>query len=240
MRYFPYLRDRGVFITEDLHCSYWKEFDGGLFDPHSSISFFKRLADIANYEHWGVQRARSEIFKGFVSKYGGSIDEAALASIHSVEFVNSVCVVRKRAPEGNELGRRIFAGTADLVSSERLALPVGNARPPDQSTNRWSVLAQAPDEYFEGLAVERDTLKAEVAVLKATRNALKDAVTEKDRLVERTANEPADRAESDALETAALREQLDQLRIRCDVMTKSWIWRLTAPLRALKRLSRRA
>ena len=35
-RYFPHLADGGVFIVEDLHCSYWQEFEGGLFDPFSS------------------------------------------------------------------------------------------------------------------------------------------------------------------------------------------------------------
>ena len=44
-RYFPHLSDGGIFVVEDLHCSYWKEFDGGLFDPFSSVNFFKRLAD---------------------------------------------------------------------------------------------------------------------------------------------------------------------------------------------------
>ncbi|WP_305845636.1 class I SAM-dependent methyltransferase [Photobacterium kishitanii] len=27
--YFPYLKNDGIFIFEDLHCSYWKEFEGG-------------------------------------------------------------------------------------------------------------------------------------------------------------------------------------------------------------------
>ncbi|MBS0344776.1 MAG: class I SAM-dependent methyltransferase, partial [Proteobacteria bacterium] len=32
-RYFPRLELGGVFIAEDLHCSYWREFEGGLIDP---------------------------------------------------------------------------------------------------------------------------------------------------------------------------------------------------------------
>jgi cephalosporin hydroxylase len=44
-RYFPYLTNGGVYAVEDLHCSYWKEFQGGLYDPFSSVTFFKRLAD---------------------------------------------------------------------------------------------------------------------------------------------------------------------------------------------------
>src|SRR5450759_1724101 len=42
--YFPRIADGGIFIAEDLHCGYWESFQGGLFDPYSSITFFKRLA----------------------------------------------------------------------------------------------------------------------------------------------------------------------------------------------------
>ena len=33
--YFPRLAEGGLFIVEDLHCSYWDKFDGGLFYPFS-------------------------------------------------------------------------------------------------------------------------------------------------------------------------------------------------------------
>ncbi len=39
-RYFPHVADGGLFIAEDLHCSYWQDFEGGLFDPFSSMAFF--------------------------------------------------------------------------------------------------------------------------------------------------------------------------------------------------------
>jgi O-antigen biosynthesis protein len=65
-KYFPHLADGGVFVAEDLHCSYWAEFEGGLYNPLSSITFFKRLADIVNHEHWGVVKKRSDILRGFL------------------------------------------------------------------------------------------------------------------------------------------------------------------------------
>jgi len=46
--YFKHLKDGGLFIVEDLHCSYWREHSGGLFFPISSISFFKKIIDIIN------------------------------------------------------------------------------------------------------------------------------------------------------------------------------------------------
>ena len=41
--YYNHLNNNGLYIVEDLHCSYWKEYSGGLFFPISSISFFKKL-----------------------------------------------------------------------------------------------------------------------------------------------------------------------------------------------------
>ena len=114
-RYFPYLTDGGLFIVEDLHCSYWQEFEGGLFDPYSSISFFKQLVDVINHEHWGDDKSRNELLAGFVRRYGISFKEELLAQVHSIEFINSVCVIRKDAPINNQAGRRIIAGQQALV-----------------------------------------------------------------------------------------------------------------------------
>jgi GT2 family glycosyltransferase len=114
-RYFPLLENHGLFLAEDLHCSYWEKFDGGLFDPYSSIAFFKRLADIVNYEHWGLQQGRVDLLKSFQKQYGVVLDEELLSQIHSVEFTNSICVVRKAKPEENILGSRVVVGSEELV-----------------------------------------------------------------------------------------------------------------------------
>jgi hypothetical protein len=66
--YFPRLAEGGLFIAEDLHCSYWEEFEGGLFDRNSSISFFKSLADIVNFQHWGVSKTRTQLLNHFCIK----------------------------------------------------------------------------------------------------------------------------------------------------------------------------
>ena len=34
--YFPRLVEGGLFVAEDLHCSYWNQFEGGLFYPYST------------------------------------------------------------------------------------------------------------------------------------------------------------------------------------------------------------
>ena len=149
--YFPRVVEGGVFIAEDLHCSYWSQFEGGLFDPYSSISFFKALADIISHEHWGIPKLRADILRGIFTKYDCEIDEESLAQVHSVEFLNSMCVVRKAPTADNRLGRRFIAGSMELV------VPNSTVNWPhdkpyqfdpgfDQSGNPWSAHKTPPYE----------------------------------------------------------------------------------------------
>ncbi len=149
-RYFPKLGEDGLFVAEDLHCSYWAEYEGGLFDPWSSVSFFKRLADILNHEHWGVPHARSAILRSFNDRYGVVLSEATLAEVHSVQFLNSICVVRKRPSADNVLGPRVVEGREEVA--ERLAARTGSVSvPADQRANPWSALPPLPEDELVGL-----------------------------------------------------------------------------------------
>jgi cephalosporin hydroxylase len=131
-RYFPYLSDGGVFIAEDLHCSYWREAQGGLFNPNSSIEFFKRLADVINYEHWGNRRSRIDILRRFKSKYRAQLSEELLQHIHSLEFINSMCVIRKTSPQYNRLGARLVSGSDAKVIPNLLARNKSESQAPRQ------------------------------------------------------------------------------------------------------------
>ena len=62
--YFNHLKDDGLYIIEDLHCSYQQQHGGGLFFPISSINFFKKIVDIINYEHWGIKKKKTWLFRG--------------------------------------------------------------------------------------------------------------------------------------------------------------------------------
>ncbi len=117
-RYFSILEDGGVYIVEDLHASYWNDFNGGLHNPYSSISFFKKLLDIINYEHWRSSNTRIDILKEFTREYGQLFVDEDLAAIHSIEFVNSLCIIRKQLPENNYLGRRVVVGSTESVATQ--------------------------------------------------------------------------------------------------------------------------
>ena len=150
-RYFPFVEDGGVFIAEDMHCSYWQEFEGGLFDPFSSIAFFKQLADVINHEHWGVGEPPSNVLKRFFEKYEFQMADDQLRHVHSVEFINSICVVRKEAPERNHLGSRFIAGSIAKVVPGHWELHETSSYALDQARNPLTAKRKRADmarEFF--------------------------------------------------------------------------------------------
>ena len=217
--YFPRLEEGGLFVAEDLHCSYWSQFEGGLFDPYSSISFFKRLADVINHEHWGVPKMRADILRGIFAKYGCEVDAETLSQVHSVEFINSMCVVRKAQATNNGLGRRVVTGSLEMVVPGNLELhgltyqldPIF-----DQSGNPWAARVTPPDEALgqpeQALARTEQALARTEQALAQTEQALAD-----------------ERHQAAILEqqAAALSQEISSLR-------NSTSWRITAPLRFVK------
>ena len=113
--FFPCLTDGGIYVVEDLHCSYWHQYSGGLCEPHSAIEFFKALADIINYEHWGAPAKREYLLQTFFDEHECFIDEFDLEHLHSIEFLNSMCVIRKQIPSNNILGQRRVVGSIESI-----------------------------------------------------------------------------------------------------------------------------
>jgi GT2 family glycosyltransferase len=243
-RYFPHLEDGGLFVAEDMHCSYWKEFSGGLSHPCSAIAFFKRLADVVNYEHWGIGASRAEVLGGFNKTYGASFDEQALAKIHSVEFVNSMCVVRKRVPDKNSIGFRRVAGLSAEVAAD---LPPDGSpcKAPDQRGNRWAELrASTASEILESGRMML-SLQKRVAAFGRVADERRERIVS----LERELGERGARIEVLDRDLAHDRERFEELRRELSVretIVREYVtsssWRITAPLRAvaepLKRMKR--
>jgi hypothetical protein len=139
--YFPMLENGGTYIIEDLHCSYWMEYDGGLYHRLSPIGFFAALADVVNHEHWGLKRGAVSRLQRFIRSYELRLSDGMLAHIHSIEFANSMCIIRKRAPADNVLGERVRGGREQaVVNTAALAGTFSVA--PNQSRNRYSQPSQ--------------------------------------------------------------------------------------------------
>jgi glycosyltransferase involved in cell wall biosynthesis len=191
-RYFKHLADGGLYIAEDLHCSYWQDFEGGIFQPYSSIAFFKRLADTVNYEHWGVDKTRIELLDTFSREYHVSLDETTLANVHSVEFINSMCVIKKASPTYNVLGQRFIAGTQAVVDTAPLPLHGTLSAQRDQTTNAWSSGKNFPEDEVQSKAQEVEALTQTIGDLNrklVNTNAVASALQQsKDEVISASAN----------------------------------------------------
>lgn len=117
--FFPRLRPGGLYIAEDLHCCYWKDWGGGLSYPYSGIEFFKALCDCLNANHWHRKdTTQAEYINNIGRHHGVVISNELLDSIMSIEFYDSICVLKK-AEEGkpSRLNERIIGGCDETVAS---------------------------------------------------------------------------------------------------------------------------
>ena len=114
VRLFPTLKMGGLYVIEDLCCGYWHGFEGGLNRIDSSMQFLKKLADVVNFEHWDVNASYAEFFAEFPAAQG--IEHVGLQSVHSVQFSNSLCLIRKMPASENILGARCVVGDVFTVN----------------------------------------------------------------------------------------------------------------------------
>lgn len=240
VRYFRRLEEGGLFLVEDLHCSYWGEFDGGLLDPWSSMAFFKRLADVLNHEHWGMPHARADILRSFEARYGVQPSESLLAEIHSIEFLNSMCAISKRPSAENVLGSRVVVGEealAEPIVARSGCLSIAA----DQSANAWSALPPLPEDELlqlrERLEAGRGKADRQDLQIREVRKSL--AMTSSQVQIERqfarslAAEAGAQRERATQLEhaAAALQAAAEASRVQVDAMLRSTSWRVSAPVR---------
>lgn len=116
---YPKLKPGGVYLIEDLHCSYWAKFGGGLWRKDSAIEFFKQLVDVLNYESWGVEVPNNKIITRVKNNKALKIKLEVFRTIESIHFYNSVCVILKGHEAENTIGRRVVVG-ADAAVYDRL------------------------------------------------------------------------------------------------------------------------
>ncbi|MBN8746179.1 MAG: class I SAM-dependent methyltransferase [Variovorax sp.] len=228
-RFFPALKEGGVFIAEDMHCSYWKDYEGGLFYPLSAVAFFKRLADITSHEHWGVPLARHAVLAPFVDAYGEEFNEECLRTIHSVEFVNSMCVVTKQPVATNTLGRRIVSGHEDLVWPGAKALHLQPHVAVVETGNEWSDISRLPE-------AERARLLAALEAREAERDGLVERAKDARALIAEAARRESELEAQVLTERSAHKAAQQALLREVQELRRSTSWRITAPLRALRSL----
>jgi hypothetical protein len=96
---FPMLEDGGLYVIEDLHTSYWPDYEGGLKRAGTGIEFLKDLID-QMHRHYFTR--------------GANLAEAMLP-VQSIQFFDSIAVVEKRAQHPRRLA---IAPNPDATSAD--------------------------------------------------------------------------------------------------------------------------
>jgi glycosyltransferase involved in cell wall biosynthesis len=219
--YFPMLEHDGVYIVEDLHCSYWQEWEGGLYDPYSSMAFLKKLADITNFEHWGIERSASDYLSALFKHYDSAeLDNVDYSEIHSVTFINSLCIITKKSRKENLLGIRHVVGEDEDVVVGNLELNGSVFKAPEQTENPWSKLSVFPEMEWKELVTQNTSLSDQLSVSARQINLYKRI-------------EDVLRTEIDDLK-AQLNNQSElanRLSFENNALLSSTSWKITAPMR---------
>lgn len=151
-KYFAHLKPGGLYLIEDLHSSYWRDYDGELDHPHSAISFLKLLVDVIHFDHWHMDAARADVLRKIEKRHRVEFSNADLAEISSIHFHNSLCIIRKSKGETG-LGPRVVAG--DEGESIDLALPSATEGGPYASlalqSDTWLDRVQDREAQIEAL-----------------------------------------------------------------------------------------
>jgi|GEM_PF-2091200 len=119
---FPRVQPGGLYVIEDLHCSYWPSYGGGFRRPGSSIEWLKALVDTVNADHW--------------SAADGTEDDQALRDIYGpwverVTFYDSMVVVAKRKRVQTRRQRRMLTGAAENHSGNLAGVAAAFVERPD-------------------------------------------------------------------------------------------------------------
>jgi hypothetical protein len=120
VKYFSLLADDGLYVIEDLHASYWSEFQGGLYEKTSAVNFFKLLIDSLNFDFWGNGVSMKDHLMSFEELITNDFLETTIKQIHSIEFINSLCLITKRN-SGTVLGPRVISGHEAIVDDGPLS-----------------------------------------------------------------------------------------------------------------------
>jgi glycosyltransferase involved in cell wall biosynthesis len=232
LRLVPLLADDGIYLIEDMHASYWKELGGELFAPYSAAAFFKTLTDVLNYEHWSLDKAPADLLQPFANRVQVSLPMEHLERIESVTFLNSVCIISKTSGNRTRLGDRRISGKDSAVTKvERFT---------SDAFVRKSELANAEDYFWAWQAQPpMEALAATNQAVAGLEQQAADHARQMDELREQNAalNHVMKETEDLKLELLASREEAHQLREHLSHVHRSWSWRITSPLRSVKRFA---
>jgi len=90
---YPNIVPGGTYLIEDLHTSYWEEYEGGLLRQGTSIEYMKSLIDKLNAKHIRDSEVNSFVLEG--PKRVNHIDTDFSCTTQSIHFYDSITVLEK-------------------------------------------------------------------------------------------------------------------------------------------------
>ena len=195
----------GLYIIEDLHCSYSSSHEGGFRKPGSAIEYLKSLVDALNTDH--IQGDSQD-----------KIDLKELARLRNlgrqlarVTFYDSVAVVQRSLAMREAPYRRIITGSAASIKEFATAIP----HFPVTQLQRL-LLTSASAQAFD------PALRADLVAAREATDALRTAVA-----THQAANAALQ------LSLAAAMARASRAETTLQTIVTSEIWRATHPLRSL-------
>jgi len=95
---FSSLESQGVYIIEDVCCSYWQNYGGSLNNPNSVIEYFKKKVDEVNFfgEYLNSDRycMRNDLL--LLEQFKNKKQNCLGFEIESLNFLNSLIIINKR------------------------------------------------------------------------------------------------------------------------------------------------
>ena len=95
---FESIKSGGVYAIEDIGTSYWEDYGGGFRKPHTSVEYFKRLADdvnfrgVINFNKPNVHARREDWCQENILNE----QPDCRTDIESITFLNGIILIRKK------------------------------------------------------------------------------------------------------------------------------------------------
>lgn len=95
---FPFIREPGLYITEDMHTSYWERFGGAKSGVGTFIEYVKKLIDDIHWWHYELPNHCDK--------------PPFLETLDAIHVYDSLAIIEKRQrekPRKKNVGHRVFA-----------------------------------------------------------------------------------------------------------------------------------
>jgi hypothetical protein len=95
---FGSVKSGGVYVIEDIGCSYWEDYGGGYLYPGSAVEYFKRLSDdinfrgLMNFDYSNVHARREDV----LTDLSKQVQPGCRTDIESINFLNGIIIITKR------------------------------------------------------------------------------------------------------------------------------------------------